>query len=64
MVLKNRPMFCMVLVSVVILASLAWSHCQVPCGIYGDEARFEAIAEHIATVEKSIKQIEKIIDVT
>ena len=60
MVLKNKPIFSAVLVSVAVLASLAWSHCQVPCGIYGDEARFEAIAEHIATIEKSIKEINEL----
>ena len=41
----------------VVLGSLAYSHCQIPCGIYGDEGRFEAIAEHIGTIEKSMKQI-------
>ena len=38
-------------------ASIVHSHCQIPCGIYGDPARFEEIAEHIKTVEKSMKQI-------
>lgn len=47
-----------VLLLVVLLGTLAYSHCQIPCGIYGDEGRFEAIAEHIATIEKSMKQIE------
>ena len=47
-----------VLLSAVVLGSLAYSHCQVPCGIYGDEGRFDAIAEHITTIEKSMKQIE------
>lgn len=42
----------------VVLGSLAYSHCQIPCGIYDDEARFDAIAEHITTIEKSMKQIE------
>jgi nickel superoxide dismutase len=46
-----------VFVSVIVLGSLAYSHCQVPCGIYDDEARFNMIAEHITTVEKSIKLI-------
>jgi nickel superoxide dismutase len=41
----------------VVLGSLAYSHCQIPCGIYGDEGRFEALTEHIATIEKSMKQI-------
>ncbi|MFH1719921.1 MAG: superoxide dismutase [Ni] [Planctomycetota bacterium] len=48
----------MLLVSVVVFGSLAYSHCQIPCGIYDDEARFSTIAEHITTIEKSIKQIE------
>ncbi|MBN2317129.1 MAG: hypothetical protein JXM79_24600 [Sedimentisphaerales bacterium] len=42
----------------VILGSLAYSHCQIPCGIYDDEARFAEIAEHITTIEKSMKEIE------
>ena len=44
-------------VSVVVLASLAYSHCQIPCGIYDDAARIAQIAENITTIEKSITQI-------
>jgi len=33
------------------------SHCQVPCGIYDDEARFKLLFEHIATIEKAMKEI-------
>ncbi len=44
----------------VVFGSLAYSHCQVPCGIYGDDARFDAIGEHITTIEKSMKQIEEL----
>lgn len=33
-------------------------HCQIPCGIYDDEARFSALQEHATTIEKSMKQIE------
>jgi nickel superoxide dismutase len=44
----------------VVFGSLAYSHCQVPCGIYGDDARFDAISEHITTIEKSMKQIEEL----
>jgi len=45
------------LVSAVVFGSLAYSHCQIPCGIYDDEARFGEIAEHITTIEKSMKEI-------
>lgn len=33
------------------------AHCQVPCGIYGDEARFTEMEEHLATVTKAMAQI-------
>ena len=36
-------------------ASIVYSHCQLPCGIYGDSARFDSLAEHITTIEKSMK---------
>ncbi len=49
-----------VLVSAVVFGSLAYSHCQIPCGIYDDEARFGAMAEHITTIEKSMKEIESL----
>ena len=49
-----------VIVSAIVFGSLAYSHCQVPCGIYGDDTRFDLIGEHITTIEKSMKQIEEI----
>jgi nickel superoxide dismutase len=47
-------------VSAIVFGSLAYSHCQVPCGIYDDEARFDIVAEHITTIEKSMKLIENL----
>jgi nickel superoxide dismutase len=35
----------------------AHAHCQIPCGIYGDEMRFQMIEEDIRTVEKGMKEI-------
>ena len=35
----------------------AWAHCQIPCGIYDDPVRFSQLEEHVATIEKSMKQI-------
>lgn len=40
-----------------VLPTAAWSHCEIPCGIYGDSARMETLAEHITTIEKSMTQI-------
>ena len=46
-----------ILVLIVVFASMVYSHCQIPCGIYDDPARFDMIAENITTIEKSMKQI-------
>lgn len=32
-------------------------HCQVPCGIYGDQRRFDSMLEDTATIAKAITQI-------
>ena len=40
-----------------LVATKALSHCQIPCGIFDDPARFGLMAEHITTIEKSIKTI-------
>ena len=40
-----------------VMTSAAFAHCQIPCGIYDDPARFKLLAEHITTIEKSINEI-------
>jgi nickel superoxide dismutase len=44
-----------ILVLGMVFASMVYSHCQLPCGIYGDQARFDTLGEHITTIEKSMK---------
>jgi nickel superoxide dismutase len=39
------------------MMSYASAHCEIPCGIYDDQMRIDMIAEHITTIEKSMKQI-------
>ena len=41
----------------VALTTGVYAHCEIPCGIYGDEARFAAIQENITTIEKSMARI-------
>ena len=55
--IRKRIVAVSVLATVAILASMAYSHCQIPCGIYNDQMRFDTIAEHITTIEKSMKLI-------
>jgi nickel superoxide dismutase len=45
------------MVSVLLTASVASAHCEIPCGIYDDQLRIKQLAEHIGTVEKSMKMI-------
>ncbi len=47
----------MIAVLALVGAQFAFSHCEIPCGIYDDEARFDMVSEHIGTVEKSMNQI-------
>lgn len=43
-----------------VLAGSAYSHCQVPCGIYGDDGRFTTMNEHATTIEKAMNQIQEL----
>lgn len=36
---------------------IAYAHCQVPCGIYGDYSRITAMLEDTTTIAKAINQI-------
>lgn len=42
--------------------SLAMAHCQVPCGIYGDQLRFEQMLEDEHTIAKAQAQINEMSD--
>ena len=59
--MKSRILILM-LAAVLVLTqfSSVWGHCQIPCGIYDDEARFTAMLEHVQTIEKSMKKIEEL----
>ncbi|HUS72557.1 MAG TPA: superoxide dismutase [Ni] [Sedimentisphaerales bacterium] len=55
--INRKSVVLVILVLVIVTASMVYSHCQIPCGIYNDPARFDMIAEHTTTIEKSMKQI-------
>jgi nickel superoxide dismutase len=42
------------------VVSSAFGHCQIPCGIYDDEARLDMLGENISTIEKAIKQVDEL----
>ena len=45
---------------VLVIASVAFCHCQVPCGIYDDEMRFDMMNEHVISIERAMQQIEEL----
>ncbi|MEM7050527.1 MAG: superoxide dismutase [Ni] [Acidobacteriota bacterium] len=49
--------FAVALAVALLAAPSVLAHCQVPCGIYGDETRFVIMEEDVTTIEKSMKEI-------
>lgn len=43
--------------SLTTLNGYLYGHCQIPCGIYEDQRRFDALFEDFDTIEKSMKMI-------
>ena len=52
--MKKISTFALVTVA---LALNVQAHCQIPCGIYDDAARFTSMREQVATIEKSMNKI-------
>jgi nickel superoxide dismutase len=42
------------------ITSIALAHCQVPCGIYGDQLRFQQMLEDEHTISKAQTQLEEL----
>ena len=54
----KSPMIAMLaILSLLGIGATVYAHCQIPCGIYNDPARFTDMADHITTIEKSMNQI-------
>ncbi|MHC4618891.1 MAG: superoxide dismutase [Ni] [Planctomycetota bacterium] len=53
----KKLVFAGIMTTAAVLPPVVFSHCQIPCGIYGDPARFDMIAENITTIEKSMNII-------
>ena len=49
--------FAVLVIALGIYSPSAYSHCQIPCGIYDDHARVKAMLEDAATTRKSVKLI-------
>ena len=48
---------CALTAATLVMPQTSYAHCQIPCGIYDDHARVQAMLEDAATVEKATKLI-------
>ncbi len=55
--MKRAFQFLVGLSCLALFAGMVAAHCEIPCGIYDDQARISMLLEHITTMEKSMNQI-------
>ena len=55
-----RNLLALVALYVFAAASPLLAHCEVPCGVYTDDARFVALEEDLKTIEKAMGQINEL----
>jgi nickel superoxide dismutase len=58
--MQNLSKMLLIVVLVLSFTVSGYSHCQVPCGIYGDKVRIVMLKEHLTTIEKSMNQINEL----
>ena len=55
--MRSVLIICAVVCAGVSFIGPLYSHCEIPCGIYDDDARVEMMKEHTRTIEKSMNYI-------
>ena len=55
--MRALALFSMAALLILGAAPLAGAHCEVPCGIYADQMRFEMMLENQETIAKAMAQI-------
>jgi len=55
--MRNLTTLILIACSSLIVTKSALAHCQVPCGVYGDQRRFETMLEDTKTISKGMAQI-------
>ena len=59
--MKRAILACTLLALLISPARPVLAHCEVPCGIYADQARFEQMLEDTTTIAKAIDQINELV---
>ena len=57
MTMKKRYLSAALAALLLSLSATVQSHCQIPCGIYDDNARVVSMLEDVATIRKAVSQI-------
>lgn len=58
--MKLALIFASALATLVLSPTLIFAHCEVPCGIYADQRRFEELLEDQATIAKAMTNIDEL----
>lgn len=56
----RKTLTVLAVLALLVSARAVLAHCQMPCGIYGDQMRIDMLREDITTVEKAMNQIEEL----
>ena len=52
----------LIIALITVVGQQTYAHCEIPCGIYGDELRITLLYEHFTTIEKSMTMINDLKD--
>ena len=55
--MRNLTTLAFIVFTSVVCSRSVLAHCQVPCGVYGDQRRFETMLEDTTTIAKAMAQI-------
>ena len=58
--MRRLTIFALIALTSLAVTRTAAAHCQVPCGIFADQRRFEAMLEDFTTIEKAMTQINEL----
>ena len=58
--MRKLATFVLITCSALVVAKSAYAHCQVPCGVYGDQRRFETMLEDTKTIGRAVEEIHKL----
>jgi nickel superoxide dismutase len=62
-IMTFQKTFCICnLLLILALPQALYAHCQVPCGIYDDHARVQAMLEDVVTIDKAVKEMNALAD--